>query len=313
MAKRRSAGKIQPAPLEMWFELPIGTSYIDLSQCASILNRRFYRQGLNWAVSGFKLIAGPGQTGNLTISKIPQTWMVSNAWEKCFRAWKRQQDEVIEDGMQQSVKAAFNDFKIYMDTDHHSSAFSSNLLPSPLFVGAPVPLPGEWEASQIVIPNYGAPGVNYEPYLNMVGDDVGGVGGSIGMVKAYANSRGTPQEPMPAVPAGVISPDNFLSQMFDVGDNNEDVLDNVVLKNDHLPYVQDDYPGADVQYPTTQVFDTMSISAAATTNYTSVGGTNFPCGLIRLDSTADLGAFTFRISLVPGSSRGYLTQPMTEM
>ena len=31
--------------------------------------------------------------------------------------------------------------------------------------------------------------------------------------------------------------------MFDVGDNNEDVLDNVVGKNEAMPYDQTDYPG----------------------------------------------------------------------
>ena len=38
----------------------LSTSYIDLSQCASIINRRFYRQGLNWAVAGFKITATRG-------------------------------------------------------------------------------------------------------------------------------------------------------------------------------------------------------------------------------------------------------------
>ena len=38
-------------------------SHIDLSQVASLVNRRFYRQGINWAVAGFKFTA-TGGTGS---------------------------------------------------------------------------------------------------------------------------------------------------------------------------------------------------------------------------------------------------------
>jgi hypothetical protein len=64
MAKRptwRKAKKIQPAVETMIIPTPsvaagaTGSFTCDLSQIASIMNRRFYRQGLNWAVAGFKL------------------------------------------------------------------------------------------------------------------------------------------------------------------------------------------------------------------------------------------------------------------
>ena len=307
MAKRRSAGKIQPAPLELGFEIPSGSSYIDLSQCASLINRRFYRQGLNWAVAGFKLYSSSGVVGQLEIQKIPQTWVASNAWEKCFRAWKRQQDEALADGNNESIRAAFNDFKIHMDADHITAGFGANLIPVTYSL-----LNSEWESSQIVIPNFGAPGVNYEPYFHMVGDDVPGIGGSLGMIKAYANSRSVPQSPDPSVPANVLSNENFLNMMFDVGDNNEDVMDNL-QKNNDLPYDQIDYPGADVQSPILHPFDLMKISATSIGSISSISGTNFPCGLIKIVSSADTGSFTLQVSLVPGPNRGYLTQPMTEM
>jgi len=62
---------------------------IDLSQCASLVNRRFYRQGLNWAVAGFTLHSTAG-TGSISISRLPQTWVTSQAWEKTMRIWLRQ-------------------------------------------------------------------------------------------------------------------------------------------------------------------------------------------------------------------------------
>ncbi len=318
MARRKS--KIQPAVLTMTFassESGASTEFIDLSQVASIMNRRFYRQGINWAVAGFKFSSLKG--GTVNVSKLPNTWVMSNAWEKGFRAWQRQQRETLEDGTQESVKAKFNDFKIYADGDHLSSGVAGNLMPVSIDVGAAasVALPGEWEPSQLVIPNYGAPGVNYEPYLMGVGADVPGVGGAVSLIAAYQNSRGVPQSPDPAVPVGVTNADNIYRAMFDVGDNNQEVLDNVIGKNDELPYVQDDYPGGATQLVGLEWHDFAQIyNTSATTNVgiTTMKGGNFPCGLIRIDWTPESAAnLVIQIDLILGNHRGYLCEPMTEM
>ena len=120
---RRSRGmkKIQPAPSSLYYD--IGTiaqgatsvDYIDLSQCASLINRRFYRQGLNWAVSGFKFVIVPAVAGNVAqarvaIAKLPSTWIMSNSWEKGFRAWDKMNKEALE--ATGSVKPRILDFKI---------------------------------------------------------------------------------------------------------------------------------------------------------------------------------------------------------
>ena len=70
--------KIEPAVQTFLVTTPVATggggpttSFIDLSQIASLLNRRFYRQGLNWAVSGMKIFSGVA--GQITISKLPET------------------------------------------------------------------------------------------------------------------------------------------------------------------------------------------------------------------------------------------------
>lgn len=65
MAKRKYSKmkKIQPSVQTLTFAYSVTDSssqneYIDLSQVASLVNRRFYRQGINWAVSGFKFLLG---------------------------------------------------------------------------------------------------------------------------------------------------------------------------------------------------------------------------------------------------------------
>ena len=320
MAKRtysRKGSKIQPAVQTMTFyvNVPVGSSthFLDVNQVTSILNRRFYRQGLNNAIAGFKVLSNAGFTGGMTISKLPNTWVMSNAWEKGFRAWQRQQRDALEDGSQESVRAKFNDFKIFADADHLSSGVVNNLMPVS-FGGTFTP--GEWDSSQIVIPNYGAPGVNYEPYLIGVGADVPGIGGAVSLIAAYQNSRGVPQSPDPAVPAGITNADNIYRAMFDVGDNNEDVMENVVGKNDELPYPQELYPNGSAQGVGLQLHDLEFITGTTIGGTTHLKGGNFPCGLIRFDivnNSLDSDIITLQVNLIPGNHRGYLCEPMTEM
>jgi len=308
MARSNGMAKIQPAQKTIRFEVSGGSQYqyIDLSQCASIVNRRFYRQGLNWAVGGFTVVSGSG-SGFIRVNRLPETWVLSNSWEKAMRAWRRQQDEVLEDGTQESVRARFNDFKVFMDKAHHAAGAASNLTPvGSAGIAYPV---GEWEYSQVVIPNFGAPGVNYEPFMHLLGGDTGGIGGSKALIKAYANSRSVPQSPDPLVPGDILSTDNWLNALFDVGDNNQDVMANVVGKNDDLPYHQIAYPGEAGD----ETEFVASINLNNTQSQTQVSGNSFPCGLVQLETNGLDGTCFFIVHLVPGSHRGYLCENMTEM
>ena len=138
-AKKRS-NKIEPAVMTLSFATPsTGTgvaqrSYVDLSQVASLVNRRFYRQGINWAVSGFKVTSL--QPGTVSCYKLPNTWVTSNAWEKAFRSWNKQQMEDVEESGSESAVARFRDFKVFADVDHVTKFLASgsdlnatNLLP----------------------------------------------------------------------------------------------------------------------------------------------------------------------------------------
>ena len=121
-----SMPKKQPAVQTLFLVAPTeqtGTNYIDLSQCASIVNRRLYRQGLNWVVSGMKLIT-EGVTGSVIISKINETWITNNAWNKSFKLWHEMNKQVLESNP--GMKPKFYDFKVGMDATHD---FATNLLP----------------------------------------------------------------------------------------------------------------------------------------------------------------------------------------
>jgi len=322
---RRTSNKIQPAEMTLLTAtttVNAGASAeftLDLSQCASLLNRRFYRQGLNWAVGGFKIITQSGVSGNVSVSKLPNTWVTSNAWEKAFRAWNKQQMEAVDDAGAESAVARFRDFKVFADVQHVTDGIANNLLP---FDGSrPIALPfatGEWEASQIVLPNTVSDGTSLiepgERLLHMVGINVNGTT-SRGIIEGYADSRAYPQSPDPVSPA-VDSSQNWLARMFDDGNDIGDVLENATDRNDNLPYPQVDYPGGSVQAPSLMLHDLNGITGTTIGGITRLKGGNFPCGLIRVafDNTGQTsGNLTLLVDLVPGNHRGYLCEPMTEM
>jgi hypothetical protein len=300
-----------------------GTFYCDLSQMASLLNRRFYRQGLNWAVAGFKMITGTGVSGLVTVKQLPNTWVTSNAWEKGFRAWNKQQMDTVDESGAESAVARFRDFKIHADPEHVTAGFAGNLLP----LDGQLPIAqsyavGEWESSLIVLPNVlpDASGSIIEPReykLHMVGANFHSAAplGSRGIIEGYADSRAYPQSPDPVSPA-VDDPNNWLARMFDVGSDTSEILDNATDRNDNLPYPQVDYPGGETQAPSMQIHDIVGISGTSIGNMSRAKGGNFPCGLVRIDfqNTGDLaGNLALQIDLVPGNHRGYLAEPMTEM
>jgi len=337
---RRTSNKIEPATMTIVTTSPnvgVGATAsftADLSQMACLLNRRFYRQGLNWAVAGFKVFTGDGVQGMVSIRKLPNTWVMSNAWEKGMRAWLRMNREALEDSP--SVRPRFLDFKIYADETHHTAGFDGNLLP----LDSQLPLSqayvaGEWEASKIVQPKTDGTDDVQERELLAVGPNYPGVSpvsgfNAVSLIEGYAASRGLPNVLDPNVPADAASADgnipaNWIASMFNQGtEQTETVIEDMISENNIAPYpfendgVHTDtmYPGGANQAPSLQRHDFVGISGTTIGGISRLKGGNFPCGLVRFDfanTGTSGGTLTIQIDLVPGNHRGYLAEPMTEM
>jgi len=313
---RRKSNKIEPSVLTMTFSDTViggGSSdaYIDLSQVASIMNRRFYRQGLNWAVAGIKILSSGGSTGYVVVRKLQNTWITSGSWEKTMRHWLKQQNDAVRESGVESTVARFRDYKILMDNDHvikYNAAGGNlnltNLLPAGYQTG-------DWEASHVVIPNDGAPGTTNEYLLKMYGPSDAS---AKGIVEGYSQSRSVPQSPDPATTGS--SSNSWLARMTDVGDDNWGIIGNAQFENDNLPYDQDDYPGGAGNFASPEIHDQSFITATTIGGTTRLKGGNFPCGLMKLEilnTGDDPLAVTIQLDLVPGNHRGYLCEPMTEM
>ncbi len=308
--------KTQPAVLRMQIEVPSanpgtgGTvSYLDLSQCASLLNRRFYRQGINWMVSGITLVdTRGGADGEVTLSKLPNTWVTSNAWEKTFRVWEAQNDKAME--MAPSIKPRYYDYKVHFDAQHSDAAlgFVNNLIP----IGYAGATPAEWVASDFKIPN-----------TSNVGSPVGGVTSYVahvcgnssavakGIIEGYQDSRSLPFSPDPNVPADVSQ--NWLTAVFNEGTTQDNAVLNALEDDyDEVPYDLEDYPGSGAFQPTGEVVDTVIFNGTTVSAQNRIKGFNAPCGLLRIDNGSSNDLLMF-IDLKPGSHRGYHCEPMTDM
>ena len=336
MARRYSSKKgrnIEPSvqTLTLQFTVPGNStvnSYIDLSQIASLVNRRFYRQGINWAVAGFKFLTDGNMIGSVQIQKLPNTWVMSNAWTKSFKAWQRMNNEALAET--ESVRPKFLDFKIYADAEHHAAGFAANLLPVS-GTGATANV-GEWESSKLVVPLLGGNTGTRE--FIATGSNYPGVGASgfdaVSLIEGYAASRALPAIEDPNAPTDAAdvtgtTPENWLSTIFSEGTNQIDaVVTDMITENNQAPYpyegdganVDTMYPGGANQLPGLEGHDLEFISATTIGGTTRLKGGNFPCGLIKVitgNNTAESKFMTMQIDLIPGSHRGYLCEPMTEM
>ncbi len=330
MARRKAripqGKKLQPAVKTMRFFLTRDSSgqYIDLSQCASLMNRRFYRQGLNWAVAGFTIFTSGG-TGQIVISKIPDTWIASNSWHKGFSAFQKMNHDALEEA--ESVKPKFHDFKVFMDEGHFTAGSAANLLPVDE-AGSPY-VAGQWDYSNIVVPfGPASPGNTTDFAVKWTGANYnGGVDPVVSLIEGYAASRGLPDIRDPNTPADAAdadgsTPENWLSALQNEGvDQDSEVLADLITENTQAPYpfendginVDTMYPGGANQAPGLEVHDAVLVTSTTIGGKTTVPGSNFQGGLIKIANTIDAGQISLHVHLVPGSHRGYMCQPMQDV
>ncbi len=332
MARRKArvpqGKKLQPAVKTMRFFLTRGsTQYVDISQCASLMNRRFYRQGLNWAVAGITIFTDTAQGGEIVIYKVPDTWVASNAWEKGFRSWDKLNSEALDEA--DSVKAKFTDFKVFMDAEHHAAGVAANLLPIDES-GNPY-VEGTWDMSDIVIPTTNNPGLSDAFEIVWTGANYPGAGASgqdaVSLIEGYAASRGLPDirdpnAPADAADAAGATPENWLTGMFNDGTTQDSaIVEDLITENNKAPYpfendgthVDTQYPGGANQAPGPEVHDAVFITPTTVGGKTSIAGTNFQGGLLKIVNSVDQGNVVMLLHLIPGPHRGYLCQPMQDV
>jgi len=315
--------------------LSVGGAVIDIAQVYSLVNRVSMRQGYEYVVQSLEIGVQASGAFEACIMRLPEHWPAINAWEKGMRLWMQQQNETADDAGLESTIAKYRDFKIAFDSGHN---FVDNLLPSGFIIADPAVTSDtyEWMQSQVAIPNDGAVGTTDERQFHMVGPDLGS---RAGLIHAYAESRARPEAREPNVVD--VATGGVFGEMFDVGMDDETIVDNFQGTNNEPPYLigrdspLEYYPGGSIQgfsggtggaIPYTGTFvDILSINAGQMFNTDSTPGFVAPCGLIKINYNAtganvpgvpQAGDMPFglwlKLTLAPGEYKGCLALPMQE-
>lgn len=317
--KMTRRGKTQPAVLTLSFVAPQGESYVDLWLAASIANRRFYKQGAKPVVAGMTLYTN--NNGVFSTFVLPDTWVMENAYTKTRALWNEMNDQVLD--TEPGIQGRYHDFKILMDAGMAAATIqdSNNLAGTILtpvdelgnytagdFNGAVTPI-ADWNYSQLTIPNDPAPGTTSEYSIHAVGADTPT---SKGMIAGYELSRSRPAAVEPSVPGA----QGWMTELFDVGDQLDELRDNIEDENDRAPYpvapsVSNDafYPGGTNEFSGLQVHDSAIVSSTTVGGKTMIPGVVPQCGLLKFNNATGATA-TIQIHLVPGNHRGYLCEEM---
>lgn len=313
------AAQLQPVQTKFIFDLGAasGTYYLDISQIVSLANRKFLRQGMNWVVSNIEYWSDGNS--QMVVSKLPDTWMMANAWVKSFKLWQESQDQVLDiEG--RDILGKYADFKIFLDSAHQVSGVANNLLP----FGFDNVVPGatcKWDPSTYQVPNDPISGTTTEYNIHALGASTAV---SVGAISGYAASRARPQQNDPNV-VDSLTAEDWMTALFDVGENLEEIREDIEDDNDSPPYLLgapgsqlEYYPGGTLQASTDQSFyqDILVTRSATSLNADSTGSFLAPCGLIKLVINHAVGPPAQQaifLELSPGPVKGFLAQPMQEM
>jgi len=320
-SKKMKVSKIDPAVLTLNYEIvtsPTGVgNYIDLSRDLSNLNRRLYRQGMQYAVGGLTitddLVVAPatGRGLEINVSTAGNTWITQNAWKKGQALWMQMQKEVLESNP--SVKGKWADFKVLM-TEEMAFANTRRALDGSMSPWQPGQ---EWTRSLYVVPQHdvdpatGLVKAAEEWYACLIGpDDVGNK--VFSLVKAYEESRSTVQPTSPNVPAGL--PNSFYLKLQDDGSQDPELAGVIIDENDQPPYAMG--PGT---YPGGSAFGTTGamtrVGRGVMNDFTpllTMPGFTAECGFVYINAKSSAGAANCRVQvhLVPGEYKGVLAVPM---
>lgn len=311
--------KIEPAVTQLMYDLPDGTSYIDLAKDLSQVNRRLYRQGYTYVVQDIQMHSVIGlkmtDVSLLEFATAGNSFMVHNAWKKAFAAWRKQVRDNIEN---QSVQGKWADFKIYLD-----DVMEDSTILNPLAGDGAVYQAGEWAHSQLVFDD---DGTERKFKMHLIGSsnltDTNNES-AIGLIEEYQRSRRTVQE---YDPAGTEFSDSIYAKLHGTDEMTDMIVDLVEGDNDQPPYDHDQYPGGDTNADA--AVPTRILTCTGGQGSAMVAGFIAPCGLIQVENsriiqngdflqdaaivTVDAASEPTRviITMAAGPYRGVLAAPM---
>jgi hypothetical protein len=301
-----------------------GLYYIDTARQLSKVNRKLFRQSYCYGIESAEIYfanqVGAAQSVLVEMQVAPDNWVVNNAHVKGEALFHEMQRLVLDDNP--SVKGKWADYKVFLDSGHRSAFFGGGEL-EVVDGDNVVFLNGEWSHSRYVLPQHdvdpvtGLPLPADETQAHLLGPDVGIPGAlqSVGLVKAYQDSRARVFDNSPNTPAAFAT--SFFTALTDSGSQEPELAGVIQAENEDPPYDVDAYPGSAANnggVPSSVAITTANVNAPV--GY--MGSFIAPCGLIRLKVTGfDVNgapttapAMTLKLNLMAGDYKGIAAIPM---
>lgn len=309
-AKMYKAGERTERTLRFSFDCGSGgsmtTKYIDIGMCLSMLNARAYRSGLYYYIQNITF--SNNSEAYCQINTCPDTHAVKRAWIRGFRKWQKMNNQALN-GSGASVLPKYHDFKVAM-------------VPAGTTLEAPVRgdiasttaiTVDEWKQSEFVTAD--PPGTDPQATdtfaVHMLGPHSGSAGSwtSIGLVHSLNDSRRMQASSAPVL-VGDFDTDP-LANLFDAGDNLDDVRLNLDEDNDEAPYNYDAYYGATSADET--VVGAILRTGTGAGALSHAPGFCVPFGLLEVNVSdfgagTDIGQVELIIEIAPGPYHGVFAE-----
>lgn len=290
--------------------------FIDIAQCLSSVNRKLFRQGMQYMIQEIRVESWSPDASQVAIYRLCDNWVNTNAWVKALAEWNEQNLEAARETGTESTLAKWRDFKVHMNKLHATDGVGENFLPDSFeLADHPAGSVYQWSMSKFVVPNDGNfGGATHEYELYMV--DATDVGVGQGLIEAYAESRSRPQPDDPNI---LTVTGGLYSDMEDVGEDLDDIVGNFQRENTNPPYPLNEndatasYPGINYGVDGTvgQILEgSMQIGQSVRS---TLPGFVAPLGLLYVKCAGmNTGSVNVQIKIAPGSYQGVMARSMKE-
>ena len=242
-AKKFKAGQRTETRLKYKFDAGNGGIFlIDIAKSLSQLNRRAYRQGLYYYVS--KVGFSNGGVAYCSFNTALDNWVTKAAWVRGYRQWSKMNRKATSD-LPGAIYPKYHDYKVSLTG---AAALSTSLdVAYGELSSSSTYSSDEWVQSDFVTEDpVDADPRNVDSFVShVVGPHTGSANAwtSIGLIASLNDSW--PRQANLGEPE--LDPDadtDPLANLFDDGDNFDDVRLNLDTDNDEPPYNHDMMPGA---------------------------------------------------------------------
>ena len=310
-AKKYKSGERTERTLRFKWNAGDDTSvrYIDIAKALSMVNRRAYRQGLYYYVSGGYFVNG--SSAHMSIDSLPDNYVTKLAWKRGFKNFQEMNRRATVTD-EASIYPQYHDFKV----SYGAGTLTGAALLDPGYGDVTANAFTEytcdaWDASQFVSddPPGSDPQVNDEFLVHMLGPHTGNNNDwtSIGLIASLNDTW--PQMPENTQPTldGDADTDP-ISNLFDAGESHQEIREHLDLHNDTVPYDRDLMNGATSIHEGSCV--ALCRTSAGAGAKMSFGGFCAPMGLLQVtttdfgDGSSTLGWVELVLELTPGPYHG---------